>query len=121
MQLLAQEMYRVEGLFQQCPPTHPERPKLTRARTAFCGQLNRMVAAACLEMGYPLKQWEWADSKPLMAVAEAYPHLTLEGTEWYQGHLGMMLMAPAELHPWWDLPIHKQVILTAEAESREQS
>lgn len=104
MDLLSREVFRGEALFKQCPPGHPNRPELLRALTLFYQQLNRMVAAACVEMGYPLRQWEWEDSKPLEAVAQAYPELGLEATEWYQRHLGMVAMMPAEPdHPWLSL------------------
>jgi len=63
-----------------------------------------MVAAACVEMGYPLHQWESKDSQPLEMVAQAYPDLGLEVTEWYQRHLGLVAMVPAEPnHPWLSL------------------
>lgn len=114
MSLIEREMLRVEALFQQAPPRSPEWSELIRAMTAISGQLNHMVAAACLYLKYPLRQWEWADSRPLEAVAQAYPNLGLEVTEWYQRHLSLMLMAPLEPnHPWWGLEQYRTAIRTS--------
>lgn len=114
MALMAKELIRVEAMFQQCPPTHPERPALTRALTAFYAQLNRMTAAAAMTMGYSLHQWEWPDSKPLEVTAQAVPELALEPTEWYQYQLGMMIMPSADRrHPWWNLEIQHEAIMTS--------
>jgi len=111
MDLLIREIYRVESLFKQCPVKHPMRPALTRGLTLFYQQLNRMVAAACKEMGYPLQQWEWDDSMPLEMVAQAYPDLGLEATEWYQRHLSVIAMPPVEPnHPWISLHALKPLV-----------
>lgn len=70
------------------------------------GQLNRMPAAACLEMGYPLHQWEWRDSRPPRELAKVCQ--MVEVTQWYQWQLGAVMMAPAEpYHPWWGLAVLK--------------
>ena len=114
MPMVERELHRVEALFPQASPKSQVRRELVRAITVFSGQLNRMVAAACLYLKYPIRQWEWADSRPLEAVAQAYPNLGLEGTEWYQRHLGVMLMEPMEPnHPWLDLEPHRTEIQTS--------
>lgn len=65
-------------------------------RTAFSARaklywlVNGQLARACEIMDYPLRQWEWPDSAPLEAMAEVFEGI--ETTEWYQGHLGMIVM-----------------------------
>ena len=68
-------------------------------------------STACLEMGYSLRQWEWPDSLPVTEVAETYPALGLESTEWFKRNLSLILMAPTEPnHRWWALPLHKDAV-----------
>ncbi len=111
MPMLERELPRLEALLPQCPPESPDYPPLVRALTVMYGQLNRLLATACLEMGYPLRQEQWKDSQPLTAVAETFP--MVETTEWFQLQLASVVMAPAEPHPWTDLVAFEGEISTS--------
>ncbi len=101
MRLVETELERVEALLPQCPPKSPDHAMLLRALAGMYGQLNRLLATACLVMGYPPRQWEWKDSQPLTEVAKAYP--VVETTEWYQRQLAAVMMEPPDRRPWLDL------------------
>ena len=73
--------------------------RLIRTQTRMILELNVLLGICCDELGYPLFQYEWNDSKPLKILAEYLPGL--EATEWYQLNLGMML-SPKN-HPWYKI------------------
>ena len=79
---------------------NPKDPRLQKVilptLTQMYWLMNQEVMAACEEMGYPLKQWEWKDSAPLTAVAKNFPGI--EATDWYQYHLGAVMQKTD--HPW---------------------
>ena len=112
MPLLLRELPRLEAAQRQITPDHPERAQVTRALTVMYGQMNRLLATACLVMGYPLRQWEWADSNPLTMVARTYP--MVESTDWFQSHLALIPMAPTARHLWTDLTMFEGEITTSE-------
>ena len=73
--------------------------QLMRTQTRLYLELNVLLGICCDELGYPLFQYEWNDSKPLEILAKYFPGL--QSTEWYQLNLGMML-SPKD-HPWYKI------------------
>ena len=112
MGLVERELQRVEALLGQAPQGTEDRAVLVRAKAGMWGQLNRLTATACLELGYPLRQWEWADSRPLLEVAKVYP--VVQVTEWYQRQLAAVMMEPPDRVPWLDLEMQGEAISTSE-------
>ena len=111
-QLINRDLHRLETLLPQCPPGHPEYGVLIRSLTRVYGALNRVLAVTCLELGYPLEQWEWADSKPLKELAEVFP--VILPSQWYQRNLSMVMMMPGDPHhPWLTLLPYRDEITTS--------
>ncbi len=103
-------VWKVEKEWKASFPNTPEYTLAIRMLTVFYLELNRMLTAACLEMGYPLLQWEWEESDPLTVMSLLFPGI--ETLEWYQTHLSVMVMPPTEPHHlWWNLPAHKEKVL----------
>jgi len=77
----------------------PGYAQLIRTQTRLYLELNVLLGICCDELGYPLFQYEWNDSKPLEILAKYLPGL--EATEWYQLNLGMMF-SPKN-HSWYKI------------------
>ncbi len=101
MDLMHDDLPRLEALLKECPRNHPERGAILRGLTLFYRQLNALTAAACKEIGYSLRQWEWDDSRPLTEISNAFPYLELETTNWFQWQLGMVMMPPQDPNHIW--------------------
>jgi hypothetical protein len=111
--IMAMDLPRLESLIKQAQPGSEDHREVTKALSLMYLQLNRMLAAACVAMGYPLTQWEWKDSEPLSEMEAAYPWVA--STDWYQRQLSMILMAPQEPnHPWWDLERFREAFTSPE-------
>jgi hypothetical protein len=100
--LVKRELPRLEATFKFLEQDHPEYGPLIRNLTAMYGELNSLLAVACLALQYPTKQWEWSDSRPLEEVAAVYP--MVQNTDWYRRHLSMILMAAADPYALAQLP-----------------
>ena len=84
-----------------------------KALSAMYFQLNKMLAAAALNLGYGLKQWEWPDSKPLSELEKMCP--VLPESDWWEMQMGQMMVP--QPHEWVNLERY-QKILTSEGGPR---
>lgn len=79
------------------PATESDRQQCERNLTTMYLQLNRLLATACLELRYSLRQRNWRNAKPLTSVAHVAPWL--QETKWFALHReAMQRPRGAELH-----------------------
>ena len=96
LRLLATEIPKGEALLPQATPNSRAQSAVVGNLTTLYQVMNEMLGRACQLLEYPPVQIRWPDSKPLEVIAQILPGL--EATNWYQNHLGAMLIQ--KNHPW---------------------
>ncbi len=91
-----QELPKGEALLRHAGQGNPGRPDLIRVLTKIYNLLNLQLGQICRELGYPVHQSEWRDSRPLDVLGRVWEGI--EMTNWYQWQLGQMLSE--QNHPW---------------------